>query len=71
MSELIGLIATLFVLISFLQKSEINIRKFNIVGASLFVIYGFLISSISVWLLNGILLGVHIKRLKELYNEKK
>lgn len=71
MIELIGLIATLFVLISFLQKSEINIRKFNIVGAILFVIYGFLISSISVWLLNGILLGVHIKRLKELYNEKK
>ena len=71
MIELIGLIATLFVLISFLQKSEINIRKFNIVGASLFVIYGLLISSVSVWLLNGILLGVHIKRLKELYNEKK
>lgn len=70
MIELIGLLATLFVLISFLQKSEVGIRKFNIVGASLFIIYGILISSISVWLLNAILLGVHIKRLKELSNEQ-
>lgn len=70
MIELIGLLATLFVLVSFLQKSEIGIRKFNIVGASLFIIYGILISSISVWLLNAILLGVHIKRLKELSNEQ-
>lgn len=69
MIELIGLLATLFVLISFLQKSETGIRKFNIVGASLFIIYGILISSISVWLLNAILLGIHIKRLKELHNE--
>ena len=69
MIELIGLLATLFVLVSFLQKSEISIRKFNIVGASLFIIYGLLISSISVWLLNGILLGVHIKRLKDLRYE--
>lgn len=69
MIELIGLLATLFVLISFLQKSEVGIRKFNIVGASLFIIYGILISSISVWLLNAILLGVHIKRLKDLRNE--
>lgn len=70
MIELIGLLATLFVLVSFLQKSEVGIRKFNIVGASLFIIYGILISSISVWLLNAILLGVHIKRLKELSNEQ-
>nr|DAO33630.1 MAG TPA: inner membrane protein [Caudoviricetes sp.] len=70
MIELIGLLATLFVLVSFLQKSEIGIRKFNIIGASLFIIYGILISSISVWLLNAILLGVHIKRLKELSNEQ-
>ncbi len=69
MIELIGLLATLFVLVSFLQKSEVGIRKFNIVGASLFIIYGILISSISVWLLNGILLGVHIKRLRDLRNE--
>ena len=70
MIELIGLLATLFVLVSFLQKSEVGIRKFNIIGASLFIIYGILISSISVWLLNAILLGVHIKRLKELSNEQ-
>lgn len=69
MIEIIGLLATLFVLISFLQKSEIGIRKFNIVGASLFIVYGILISSISVWLLNGILLGVHIKRLRDLRHE--
>lgn len=69
MGELIGLIATLFVLLSFLQKSEKRIRQYNIVGASLFVIYGLIIGAVSVWLLNGILLLVHMKRIKELAGE--
>lgn len=61
--EAIGLLASVFVLLSFLTKGERNIRLINIVGASLFVVYGALIGALSVWLLNGILLGVHIVRL--------
>ena len=63
--ELIGIVATLFVLVSFLMKDAARIRKVNIVGAFLFVVYGLLINSISVWLLNAILMIVHIKFLTQ------
>lgn len=62
--ELLGIAATVFVLISFLMKDAARIRAINIVGAFLFVIYGLLINSISVWLLNAVLMIVHIKFLK-------
>lgn len=64
--ELLGILASLLVLISFLFKSEFKIRIVNIAGAIMFVIYGFLISSFSVQLLNFILVIVHIRRLKQL-----
>lgn len=63
MVEVIGLIATLFVLISFSLNSEKKIRIVNIIGAILFVIYGVLLGAWSVWILNGVLLLVHIKKL--------
>lgn len=62
--ELMGIIATCFVLLSFLMKDAARIRKINIVGAALFVVYGVLINSISVWLLNAVLMIIHIIYLK-------
>jgi hypothetical protein len=64
--ELIGLVATLFVLCSFLMSGERQIRIINIFGATLFVIYGALLKAPSVWLLNGALLFVHIYKLWKL-----
>ena len=61
--EWIGIAATCLVLISFMQKSEANIRKINMVGSVLFVIYGVLINSLSVWLLNGICILVNLYKL--------
>lgn len=58
--ESIGIFATIFVLISFLFSKPKQIRIVNIIGAILFVIYGLLISSLSVWLLNGALIAIHI-----------
>lgn len=58
--EIIGLLGTLFVLISFLMKEVRLIRVINIIGAVLFVIYGLLIGALSTWLLNGILVIIHI-----------
>ena len=66
MYEAIGIIATLFVLGSFLVDGERKIRKINILGAILFVVYGVLIGALSVWLLNGALLVIHIYKLKNL-----
>lgn len=74
MNELIGIIASVMVLISFIFKSENKIRTVNIFGATLFVIYGFLINSFSVWFLNLILIVVHCYNLfirGKIKNEKK
>lgn len=58
--ELIGIAGTLFVLLSFLMKDLKKVRIINIIGAVLFVVYGILIKALSTWLLNLILIIVHI-----------
>lgn len=66
MYEAIGILATLFVLGSFLVDGEKKIRRINIFGAILFVVYGVLIGALSVWLLNSALLVIHIYKLRKL-----
>lgn len=63
MYELIGTLASVLVLISFIMNGEVKIRVVNIFGAILFVIYGFFIQSLSVAFLNGVLLVVHAYKL--------
>lgn len=65
-SEIIGIIATVFVLLSFIQKGELRIRALNIIGAILFVVYGVIIGAFSTWLLNGILIIIHLYKLNKL-----
>jgi len=59
-TELIGLLASVLVLVSFLFKSIRTIRIISIVGCVVFVIYGLLINALSIWALNGALIIVHI-----------
>ena len=59
-NEFIGILASVLVLISFIFKNEKQIRMVNILGALCFVIYGLLIGALSVWLLNGILIMIHL-----------
>lgn len=61
--EILGTTASVIVLISFLMKSERNIRLVNILGALMFVVYGICINAFSVWFLNGSLCLVHIYRI--------
>lgn len=58
--EIIGLLGTVFVLISFFMKNVKKIRCVNIVGAILFVVYGAIINAVATWVLNGVLIVVHI-----------
>ena len=58
--EVLGTIASLVVLISFLFDNLQKIRIINIIGCVLFIVYGLSISSFSVILLNGGLLLIHI-----------
>lgn len=67
--EVLGTIASIIVLISFLMKDERGIRKVNIIGALVFVIYGIGISAFSVWFLNGALFIIHIYKLIKMKKE--
>ena len=58
--ELIGIAGTSFVLASFLMKDYRKTRIINIVGCLLFVVYGLCIGAVSTWLMNGILIFIHI-----------
>lgn len=62
-NELLGTLASVIVLISFLMKSEKKIRIVNIFGAICFVIYGILIDAFSIWFLNGVLIVIHFYKL--------
>lgn len=66
--EVLGTIASIIVLISFLMKDERGIRKVNIVGALVFTIYGLGIKAFSVWFLNGMLFIIHIYKLRKMKN---
>lgn len=58
--EILGTIASIIILISFMMKDIIKIRTINIIGSIIFVIYGVAIESFSVILLNIMLIIVHI-----------
>lgn len=64
--ELLGIIGTLFIVLAFSLDGEIKIRLFDLIGAILFVIYGFLINSFSTILLNIILTIIQIYKLYKL-----
>lgn len=63
MVEILGIIATLFVLAAFMLNDVKQIRIVDLIGAILFVVYGILIHSLSVSLLNGVLIIIHLYKL--------
>ena len=65
MVELIGIIATLFILLAFSLNDKKLIRLVDSIGALLFVIYGILINSLSVWLLNICLIIINLYKIKK------
>ena len=57
--ELLGLLATLFIVLAFCNNDKKLIRLFDSIGALLFVIYGLITGALSVWILNAILIIVN------------
>ena len=70
MVEILGIVATLCIVIAFLQSGEFKIRVLDAIGAILFIVYGVLIHSFSTILLNSILVGVQLYKLRKLQKEK-
>ncbi len=68
--EIIGYLASVVVAISLMMTRIIKLRWINFVGSSLFSIYGFLIQSYPVALLNGFIAIVNIYYLIQIYKSK-
>ena len=66
MVEILGVTATLFIVVAFMQKGEFKIRVLDCIGAILFIVYGVLIHSFSTVLLNFILVAVQVYHLKKM-----
>jgi hypothetical protein len=64
--EILGIVASLFVISAFLFKNVKIIRLLDAVGALLYVIYGILIHSYANILLNTVLIVVQIYHLHKL-----
>lgn len=69
--EIIGWLATLFVIISFLQKDIFKLRLFSLVGALLWSLYGFILSSWSIVFLNIVITIIQVFWIVKLVNKKK
>ena len=69
--EVIGYVASSFVLISFLLKDIKWIRIVNIIGAVSFVIYGILTKTYPTAFMNGALVLVHVFYLIKMYIDTK
>jgi len=65
--EWIGLIASFFVLISFLFNKILIVRLFSITGCVFFVTYAWFIDSLSVFVMNSALVCVHLFFLGKYY----
>jgi len=61
--EIIGFIASLFVFASFVPKDVRWIRLINIVGCVVWVVYGILKNSPSVWVMNALVMVLHLYHL--------
>mgnify|MGYP000465822767 CR=1 FL=1 len=71
MTTLLGYLAMVFIGISFLMKEVRTLRMFNLIGASLFVIWGVLISEPPVYILNTFIVLVNIYYIFLVPKEKK
>ena len=58
-NEWLGLIASAFILVSFLTSNQIKTRIINSVGCVVFVVYGFLLPTYSTAFMNAAMLVVH------------
>ena len=59
-NEWLGLVASAFILVSFLFSNQIKTRIINSVGCIIFVVYGFLLPAYSTAFMNFALLVVHV-----------
>lgn len=67
-AEAIGLIGTLFIVLCFTFDDQKKIRIFDMIGAALFVVYGIMCHTLSNVVLNGILIAIHLYKIRKMKN---
>lgn len=68
--EILGWVATLIIIVSFLVNDIKTLRTFSLIGAILWVIYGFVIQSSSIVFLNLVIVGIQIYKLYKIKLKK-
>lgn len=69
--EIIGWIATTFVISSFLINDMLRLRAVNLIGAFCWLIYGIIASAPSIIFLNIVIVGIQAFKLWGLIKQKK
>lgn len=74
--EIVGIVATVFILISMCFKTttfkgSFYLRLLNLIGSVIFVVYGILLPAISTAILNGALVFVNFYYLVRLIRDRK
>ena len=70
-NEWLGLLASAFILVSFLTTNQTKTRIINMVGCVVFVVYGFLLPAYSTAFMNAALFIVHVVYLTKDYLKRK
>jgi len=68
--EWFGYAASLMVAVSLMMSSIIKLRWFNLIGATMFSSYGFIIGSLPVGFLNLFIVAINLFNLLRMYREK-
>ena len=66
--ELIGYVATVFILASFVISNLKTLRVVNMIGGGLWMVYGYVMGSSSIFIGNLLMVLIHIVKL---YQENK
>ena len=68
--EWFGYAASLMVAVSLMMSSIVKLRWFNLIGATMFSSYGFIIGSLPVGFLNLFIVAINVVNLFRMYREK-
>ena len=69
--ELIGWIGNIFVVISFLNNDTLKLRSYNLVGASLWLVYGIMAGSFSIIFLNIVVISIQAVKITQIMRDRK
>ena len=68
--EIVGWVATFVVIASFMVNDMLKLRSINLIGATLWLIYGIIASSYSIMFLNIVVMSIQIFKINQLLKNK-